>query len=293
MQSSPATTRGIYLMLLAMFLISCNDAVGKYLTQTYPVLQVLWIRSWVFIVFALFWVSRQGGLIKALRSQRPQLQLFRSLLLVIEMLILMISFRLLPLADVTALTAATPLIVLALAVLILGEKVGWHRWTAVIVGFAGMLIIARPGGSAFGWLMLLPMSGILLWGIYQILSRLVSRSDSAETTLIYTALVSFVVLSLLAPWQWQTPADLQTWLLFIVVGLLNSAGHFLLIKALEATDASLLQPFSYSMIVWATLLGWLVFADFPDNWTVFGALLIIAGGLYALHRERQQHKIRS
>jgi drug/metabolite transporter (DMT)-like permease len=284
---NPPPLRGIYLMILAMFLIACNDAIGKHLTQTYPIWQVLWVRSWVFFGFALLWVWQRGGLLRALRSRRFALQLTRSLLLVIEITLFIISFRLLPLADVTALAAATPLVVLALAVPLLGERVGWHRWTAVIVGFAGMLIIARPGASSFGWLTLLPLSGVLLWGIYQILLRLVSRTDTAETTLLYTAAMIFLTMTLIAPWYWQTPADTLTWFWLVLGGVLNCGGHFTLIKALEAADASSLQPFNYTMIVWATLLGWLIFGDFPDRWTISGTTLIIAGGLYALYRERR------
>jgi drug/metabolite transporter (DMT)-like permease len=277
-------------MLLAMLLITCNDAVGKHLSQTYSIWQVLWLRSWVFLGFALLWVWHKGGLMRAIRSRRIAMQLTRSLLLVVEITLFIMSFRLLPLADVTALAAATPLVVLALAVPLLGERVGWHRWSAVSVGFAGMLIIARPGASSFGWLTLLPLSGVLLWGIYQILLRLVSRSDSSETTLLYTAAMLFLSMTLIAPWFWQAPADVLTWFWFMLGGILNGAGHFALIKALEAADASSLQPFNYTMIIWATLLGWLIFGDFPDHWTITGTLLIIAGGLYALHRE---HRLRS
>jgi drug/metabolite transporter (DMT)-like permease len=274
-------------MIMAMGLIACNDAVGKHLTQTYAIWQVLWIRSWIFLALALFWVHHNGGLMRALRSRRPIMQLTRSLLLVIEITVFITSFSLLPLADVTALAAATPLVVLALAVPLLGERVGWHRWSAVIIGFIGMLIIARPGASAFGWLTLLPLSGVLLWGIYQILLRLVSRSDNSETTLLYTAAMIFLVTTLIAPWFWQAPADAVTWFWFVLGGILNSGGHFTLIKALEAADASSLQPFNYTMVVWATLLGWLVFGDFPDHWTIGGTMLIVAGGGYALHRERR------
>ena len=280
---------GIGLMLLAMFLIVCGDALGKYLTQTYAVLQVLWIRSWVFLVFALWWAGR-NGLIQTFRSQRITLQLSRSFLLVLEMLIFLLSFQLLPLAEVTAVGAVTPLFVTVLAVIFLAERVGWQRWFAIAMGFIGVLIVTRPGMGVFGWAMLLPLLGVLLWGLYQILSRLVSRWDNAETSLLYTAIVGFIVLSVIAPWQWQTP-DAISWLALTGLGLLNSCGHFALIKALSMTEASILQPFTYTMLVWATLFGWLVFSDLPDQWAMLGSLLIVSGGLYAWLRERRLAKV--
>ena len=127
-----------------MVLIACNDALGKYLTQSYPVLQVLWIRSWMFVVFAVLWI-RPHRVFHALRSPKPGIQLTRCILLVIEMAIIMYSFRILPLAEVTAVAAMTPLIVTALAVLFLGEQAGIHRWIAIAMGFIGVLIVARPG----------------------------------------------------------------------------------------------------------------------------------------------------
>lgn len=286
-RSSNPPVSGIALMLLAMFCVASNDAIGKFLSQDYSVWQILWVRSWIWLSFALIWVSFRGGVRRALRSSKPLLQAVRSLLLVIEVTLFIVALRYLPLGDVIAVASATPLVVLACAVLFLGERVGRHRWTAVAAGMAGMLIVARPGGEVFGWLTLLPILGVLLWGIYQVMLRLVSRSDSAETTLLWTGIALFTVTGTIAPWYWQNPPDLQTWTWFIAVGVFNTTAHFALIVAMERSEASALQPFSYTVVAWAMFIGWLFFGETPDTWTLSGTALIIAGGLYALYRERK------
>lgn len=279
-------------MLLAMFCVASNDAIGKHLSQDHSVWQILWIRSWIWLSVALIWVSCRGGVVAALRSKRPVLQGMRSLLLVAEVSVFIVALRHLPLGDVIAVASATPLVVLVFAVLFLGERVGRHRWAAVGVGMLGMLAIARPGAGAFGWLSLLPIIGVLMWGGYQVLLRLVSRHDASNTTLLWTGLIFFMVTSAIAPWYWQTPADVQTWGWFILVGLFNTTAHFALIVAFERSEASALQPFSYTLVAWAVLIGWLVFGEIPDAWTVFGTALVVAGGLYAMYRERNRGGVR-
>ena len=278
-------------MLLAMFCVASNDAIGKHLSQDYSVWQILWIRSWVWLSVALVWVACRGGIIATLRSKRPLLQGSRSLLLVAEVSVFIVALRYLPLGDVIAVASATPLVVLVFAVLFLNERVGRHRWAAVGVGMLGMLVVARPGAGEFGWLTLLPIIGVLMWGGYQVMLRLVSRSDASNTTLLWTGLTFFTVTSAIAPWYWQTPADLQTWGWFILVGLFNTTAHFALIVAFERSEASALQPFSYTLVAWAVLIGWWVFGEIPDAWTVFGTALVVAGGLYAMYRERNRGRI--
>ena len=285
--ASRAATTAILLMIASTFLFASNDAIGKHLTQTYSVWQVLWVRSWIWLAFALIWVSRRGGIRNAVRSAHPFLQGARSLLLVAEVSIFIIAFRFLPLGDVTAILAASPLVVVVLAVIFLREPVGWHRWTAVAIGFTGMVLIAKPGFSTFGFLTLLPLLGVTLWGVYQILIRMVSGRDSAETSLLWSGGTIFVIMTLVAPWGWQTPPDLATWGWFGLVGLTNTLGHFTLIVAMHRTHASALQPFAFSAIAWALVLGWLVFGEQPDVLTLVGILAIVCGGLYAIYRERQ------
>ena len=213
------------------------------------------------------------------------------MLLVAEVSVFILALRHLPLGDVSAVGSATPLVVLVCAVLFLGERVGKHRWSAVAFGMVGMLMVARPGGSMFGWLTLLPIAGVVMWGIYQVLLRLVSRDDSTATTLLWTGITFFIVTSAIAPWVWQTPHDSQTWAWFFLVGAFNTTAHFALIVAMDRSEASSLQPFSYTVVAWAMLIGWLIFGETPDAWTLSGTALIVAGGLYAVHRERKARKV--
>ena len=278
----------IALMLMSMFFTASNDALGKYLTQSYSIWQVLWIRSWVWVAFALVWTAYRGGIGRAWRSQVPLLQVVRSLVLVAEVSVFIFALRHLPLANVTAIGSAAPLVVLVLAVVFLGERVGFHRWAAVGCGMVGMLVIAGPSINTFGAFSFVPVLGVLLWGIYQILLRTVSHVDSEETTLLWTGFAIFIVTGLIAPWSWQTPPGAADWGWFLLVGILNTAAHFTLILAMHRSEASALAPFSYTVIFWAILIGWLAFDESPSIWTFAGAALIATGGLYALHRERQR-----
>jgi len=274
-------------MITAMCCIAMGDAVGKHLTQTYSVWQVLWVRSWVWLVAAVIWISCHGGLKRAIRSDRKTLQAVRSLILVAEVAVFIFAFRSLPLGDVTAIGAATPFVVLIFSAAFLGEKVGAHRWIAVLVGFAGILMVSRPGFGTFGWLTLIPLSGVLLWGVYQVLLRAVSRYDREETTLLWTGCAMFAVTGLIAPWDWKSPESIEAWAWMFLVGAFNTAGHFGLIAALHRGQASALQPFSYTAVAFALVIGWLAFDERPELLTVIGIAAIVAGGLYAIYRERQ------
>ncbi len=275
----------ILLMIGAMCCIAVGDAIGKHLTQTYSVWQVLWVRSWVWLAIVLIWVSRNGGIASAVRSKRAGLQTIRSFVLIAEVAVFIFAFRSLPLGDVTAIGAATPLVVLVFAHAFLGERIGIHRWTAVLVGLLGMLMISRPGFGSFGWLTLLPISGVLLWGIYQVLLRAVSRYDNEATTLLWTGTAMFLVTGLIAPWDWSTPGDAETWMWMLLAGVFNTAAHFGLIAALSRGQASALQPFSYSAVAFALFIGWLAFDEQPDYMTIIGIAAIVGGGLYAMYRE--------
>jgi drug/metabolite transporter (DMT)-like permease len=206
-------------------------------------------------------------------------------LLVVESGMYMLAFSMLPLADVHAVGAASPLMVVALSVPLLGEKVGWRRWAAVAVGFMGVLIIVRPGVTAMHPATLITLGAAGLWAGYQIMVRLSSRVDSSETTSLWTALVGLGASSLVgaATWVWPTPTG---WAMLAAVGLLGAYAHTTLIAALSMTEPSLLQPFSFTLFVWAIVVGYVMFGDVPDRWTLGGASLIIASGLYAWHRER-------
>jgi drug/metabolite transporter (DMT)-like permease len=282
--AAASARRGILHVLAAWLLFACMDAGSKLLAEDYAIIQILWVRFVSLAVIAAWLAGRQGGA-GALRTRHFWLQSLRSALLVIEIGLFILTITVLPLANAHAILAVTPLIVTALSVPLLGEHVGVRRWSAIAVAFAGVLIILRPGFGAVQPMALLALVCSLMFALYQILTRIVSRTDPPLTTLFYTALVGVVGLTLAVPFHWTTP-DLAGWALFGLVTALGAGGHFLLIKALQLAPASVLQPFSYTILVWATLVGFLVFGNLPDLLTVVGACVVASSGIYAFARER-------
>jgi drug/metabolite transporter (DMT)-like permease len=284
----PATTtasRGIACVLAAWLLFACMDAGSKLLAEDYSIIQILWVRFVSLAVIAAWLARRQGGS-GGLRTRHFWLQSLRSALLVIEIGLFILTITVLPLAEAHAILAVTPLIVTALSVPLLGERVGIRRWSAIGVAFAGVLIILRPGLGAVQPMALLALICSVMFALYQILTRIVSRADPPLTTLFYTALVGVGGLTVIIPFYWTIP-DVQGWALFGMVAALGASGHFLLIKALQLAPASTLQPFSYTILIWATLIGFLVFGNLPDLLTVVGAIVITSSGIYSFARERR------
>jgi len=276
----------IALMLAAMLGFAGMDAISKILAKDLPIPQILWVRYILFTLLAAI-MLRPKGLVRAMHSGQPWLQLFRALLIVIENGVFVLAFMYMPLADMHAIAAASPLIVVALSVPMLGEKVGPRRWLAVLAGFAGVLVIVRPGFQALDWPILIAILGAALWGLYQVLVRMCARTDSGETTWAWSAVVGLAATTLVGPFVWVAP-DAKGWALLVTIALLGSVAHLALIKALGMWEAGALQPYSYTLLVWATVVGDVVFGDVPDTWTIAGALIIIASGLYAWHRERNR-----
>lgn len=282
---SAAPTRGIALILLANLLFSGMDAVSKTLIVDYPVGQILWVRYAFFAGFATVLSLRAGGPLAGLRTRRPVLNLLRAGILLAEIACFVVAFRYLPLADTHAIAAVYPLIITALSAVVLGEYVGPRRWAAVAVGFLGVVVILRPGMAVFDPAALIPLAGAALFAVYQILTKVVARTDGTVTILLYTGWVGFAVTSLIGPFQWNPP-DLTGWILLPVAGAMGVVGHLILIKALEMAPASVLQPFNYTLLVWATTVGFLVFGDLPDGVTIAGAAIVVGSGLYTWWRER-------
>jgi len=278
------TRAGIGIMFAVTFAFSVMDTITKLAAQTYPAPQILWIR---YMVFAT------GTLVHGLRSRGRYLfvtralflQLFRGFLLSGEILIFIIAFRHLPLADVQAIAAAGPLITTALSVPLLKEQVGIRRWSAIGVGAIGVMIIIRPGLADFDPMLLVPLGGITLYALYQALTRMAARYDDASTTVLYTGITGFISMSCVGPFFWVTP-DWTGLALMIAIGIIGMAGHGMLIKALSLAPASVLQPLNYLMLPWAVLWGYLFYDDLPDAATIIGASIVVASGIYTFHRER-------
>lgn len=219
-----------------------------------------------------------------MRTKRLGMQLFRSLLLLVTTVMFFTGISLIPLADASAIMFVAPILVTALSMPMLGEKVGPRRWASIAIGFIGALIVIRPGGDSLQLAALLPFGAACCYAVYQVFTRSLSHSDQPLTTLAYTALVGAVVMCFVVPFNWQTP-DTNGWLMMILIGLLGGVSQFTLIKAFQSAPAAAVTPFSYSSLIWATLYGFLVFGDLPDLWTIVGALIIAASGLYIFHRE--------
>lgn len=284
-QRSAGEFRGILLALAAMLTFGLMDAASKYLSARYPTPQIIWLR-YVFTIPMVLAVMMPRGLGSAVRSARPGLQLLRSTLLVLEIGLVIWCFGRMPLADVHALLALTPLAVTALSVPLLGERVGARRWAAVGVGFVGVLIILRPGLGAIQPAAVVVLASVLLYGLYQVLTRLVGRADSAPTSLLWQLVVGAVLTTFLVPFFWRTP-ELEHWPLFVVVAALGGTGHYCMIRALQLAPAAVIQPFSYTLLLWAVLIGYVGFGDLPDVWTLVGASAIVGAGVYTAVRERR------
>ena len=274
---------GIGWMLLTTFWFIALDTLGKYLLQSYPPGQVLWARFFFHLLFAAAIMG--PALLPGLRSGRPALQLARSVLLLLTTSLFFLGLRTVPLATATAIMFVTPLVVTMLSIPLLGEKVGVRRFVGVVVGFAGALVIVRPGLEAMSLGMLLVLGGSFSNALYQIVTRQVRHYDGTTTTFFYTALAGTVVFSTLAPMDWRPP-DAFDWLLFVGLGLLGGVSQLCLIRAFRLAPAAVVSPFSYTGLIWATLFGFVMFLELPDVWTLAGAALIVGSGLYVFHRER-------
>jgi drug/metabolite transporter (DMT)-like permease len=282
--------RGILWMLLSCLLFAHVNAIAKHLSMDYPTLQVLWVR---FAFQALMSAPLLGrGLFHFMRTRVLGLQLLRSFYLAVCTVLFFVGLQLVSFVEITAVLFLAPILVTALSAPMLGETVGKRRWAGVIVGFAGALIIVRPGIDILQLSAIVPLGAAAFLALYQISSRVVSRSDHAMTTLAYTPLVGLVITSVLVPFVWQVP-NAEGWFFMVLLGIFGSGGQYALIKAFEAAEASAVVPFFYSLLIWATILGFIVWDELPDAWTVLGAAVMIASGLYILHREQVHRGERS
>jgi drug/metabolite transporter (DMT)-like permease len=280
--------RGILLMLAAGVAFVIMDATGKHLTASLSVSEITWGRCLFHMLTLPLFLGGQS-LRRTLQTARPGLQLVRSALLLGSTFFFFWGVKYIPLADATAVGFVTPLLLTALSVPLLGERVGIRRWTAVAIGFGSVVLIMRPGFGMVHWAVSLPLLCAACFALYQIATRILSRHDSTATTYFYSPVVGFVVTSLvllLVEDAWRMP-DLTGWLALAFLGAMGGFSHYLLIRAFAAAPASLLAPFAYAQLVWSIAIGYAWFGDFPDVWTLAGAAIICASGLYVLYRERR------
>src|SRR5262252_566055 len=280
---------GIALMCGAVACFAMLDTTAKYLNLYMSTLQVVWARYTGAFLFP-FVVSNPWTRPGLVRTTRPLLQLVRSVLLLGSTLGNFAALRYLQLDEAIALIFSTPFFIAALSGPMLGEWVRWRRWSAIAVGLFGVVVVARPGAATFHPAALLSLSAALCYALYSISTRILARTDSNETTLFYSNLVGALALLPIVPFVWTTPSDPLVIALMATTGAIGSFGHYLLIAAHRLAPAAVLAPFIYSEIVLVTVLGFLVFGDVPNRFTLTGAGIVVASGLYLLHRER---KVRS
>lgn len=276
--------RGTLLMVGSTVFFAGSDTITKALAASLPPIEIAWLRYTTFALLVVSLLLMNGGG-TLLRSQSPGLQVLRGVGMVGSALLFTTGLRFLPVADATAIYFISPILIMALSIVFLGEVVGWRRWTAAAVGLIGVLIVIRPGTGAFQTAAFLPLLGASCWAASSVVTRKMSGRDHSLTTLAYSAFVGFAILSACLPFVWIMPTA-QEMVLGLCVGILSTIGHWLVISAYRHANASTIAPFSYVQLFWAGVLGYIVFGSLPDQWTIVGAAIIAASGLYTAYRER-------
>ena len=276
--------KGIALILLSTTFLGVSDVTAKYLSASLPSIEIAWLR---FLVFALIMVPAMvpGSPLFAMRTSRVGLQLMRGAALLGSSLFFITGLRYLPIAEASATGFVAPLFVTALSIVFLSEKVGVRRWLATATGLLGVLIILRPGTGAFHAAAFFPIISALAWAVTLIMTRMMSGREHAITIMTYSSIAGVAILSVLVPFVWVAPSW-QAVMFGILIGVASTAGQWIVVLAFRYADASVLAPFSYTQLVWVSTLGFLIFGEVPDAWTVVGAAFIVASGLYTAHRER-------
>ena len=271
---------GIIFAILAYLCFSILDATQKTLILYHSVFQLLLVK-YFFVLFLSLVESKRKNNLNFYKSKKIKLQIFRSLLSVIESGCFVLSFKYLSLADAHSVGSLAPVIVVALSAIFLKEKVSTKTWIAIFVGFVGVLIILRPTSSIFDPKALLPLLAAFVLGLYQVVTKKVSEHDTTETSLFYTSIIGIFIMSLLASNFWS-PVSSSSYILFLIVGIFFSLGIYLQIIALSMARASIIQPFHYTLIFWAIIFGYIFYNDIPDLFTIVGAVIITLSGIFVL-----------
>lgn len=271
-------------MAAGMFLFSAVDTGAKFLTDTLHPVQIVWSRQLGLLIGVFILLAIRGPTV--LHTKHLSLQIVRGGLAAGSATLFIVAVSFVPLADAVAVSFVAPFIVTVLGAVVLGEAVGIRRWTAVTIGFVGAMIVIRPGLGVIHPAVMLVLVAASLFAFRQILSRWLSTSDRTETTVAYTALVGSLILTVPLPFFWQWPATNIELAVLTSNAILAAAAEIFVIKALETAQAVVVAPVQYTMLIWGTMYGYLVFSQLPDLWTWVGALLIVATGLYTLNRER-------
>lgn len=284
------TRLGIWLMIATTVVFAAQDGISRHLATEYSVLMVVMIRFWVFAAFVMALAARgEGGIRAAARTRFPALQITRGVLLVAEVCVMVVAFVKLGLVEAHAVFTCYPLLVAALSGPILGEKVGWRRWTAILIGFVGVLIILQPGFAVFSPWALVPLLSAFMFAVYGLLTRYVARGDSASVSFFWTGTAGAAAMTLVGVWFWE-PMTLADWGWMAALCCTAITSHWLLIKAFAVAEASAIQPFAYLQLVWASGIGLLIFGETIRTNVAIGAGLVVAAGVFTLWRQRVRER---
>lgn len=279
---------GIALMIAATIVFALQDGISRHLAGTYNTYMVVMLRYWFFAAFVIALAARApGGLAAASRTRQPGLQILRGLLLAGEICVAVYGFTILGLIESQAVFICYPLLVAALSGPVLGEKVGWRRWSAIGVGCIGVLIILQPGMGVFNPWAVIPLISALMFAFYGLLTRYAARQDSTATSFFWTGIVGALVMTCIGLWFWE-PMVPRDWFWMGLLCITGVLGHWLLIKCYEMAEASAVQPFAYFHLMWSAILGITIFDETLRAAVVAGAGLVVAAGMFTLWRERRQ-----
>lgn len=270
-------------------MFSLLDASAKWLGQSLHPMQAVWARYITSVIFVFVLInpwSHPG----VLRTARPTLQVARSILLFLSTVFNFLALQHLQLAEAISIVFATPLLVALLAGPMLGEWVGPRRLIAIAVGFLGVLIVLRPGLGGLHPAAIFSVCGVVCYVFYSLWTRRLAAYDSSETTMVYSGLAGVVLATPWLPFIWKAPDTALSWVLLLLTGVFGGFGHWLLICAHRLAPAGILSPFIYTQLIWMLILGWLIFDQWPDRWTLTGGLIVVGSGLYLLWREREARR---
>ena len=283
--------RGILFMLLQAFLFTAMDALVKLATERHPTGQIVFFRN-LFAMLPLSFFIRQAGGIAILRTRRLGQHVLRSLGGVTSMVALFLAYSYMPLADAMAISTSGPIFLTALSVPLLGEKVGWRRWAAVVVGFIGILIITRPGSGVFGIAALLPLGGAFFYAIAMVQIRKLSTTEPPACIVFYFTVAAMLLGALSLPWQWVTPTPLSL-VYLISIGLVGGVAQMVMTHAFRLAPVSVVGPFDYTGLIFGAGFGYAIWHQVPDRFVWLGAAIIMASGIYILHRETVRRRERA
>jgi len=286
MTSQQNTNLGIWLMVAVSFIFAMQDGISRHLAGEYNVFMIIMIRYWFFAAFVIsFATHKSGGLRNAARSQVTGMQIFRGILLSLEILVAVTAFVVLGLVEAHAVFAIYPLLIAALSGPVLGERVGWRRWVAIGIGFVGVLIILQPGYGVFQIEALIPLLAAFMFAVYGLLNRWVARTDSSAVSFFWTGVSGAIITTGVGFWYWE-PMIASDWAWMALLCVTSASSHYLLIRAYEVAEASAIQPFAYLQLVFASALGMVVFNEVLRPNVAVGAVIVVCAGLFTLWRAR-------